>query len=107
MSDYGCCTLSVCVYEDEIESCDDCPFYDKDFFRENINKERKTIMNRYLVKGKVCENGNWRNVAIPVISESVDMALQKAKWKYRDSEKIVIKSVYMRVWQGGRKNDSR
>ena len=37
MSDYGCCTLSSCVYEWEIESCDDCPFYDKDFFKEVEN----------------------------------------------------------------------
>ena len=34
MSDYGCCTMSLCVHEDDYESCDDCPFYDKYFFKE-------------------------------------------------------------------------
>ena len=37
MSDYGCCTLSVCYWADGAEgfgSCDDCPFYDKNYFRE-------------------------------------------------------------------------
>ena len=37
MSDYGCCTLSECIHEDDYESCDDCPFYDKDFFKEVEN----------------------------------------------------------------------
>lgn len=36
MSDYGCCTLSVCVhlYEDDDYTCDECPFYDPEFFRK-------------------------------------------------------------------------
>lgn len=65
------------------------------------------MMNRYLVKGKVYENETWRNITVPVISESVDEALQKVKWKYRKSEKLVIRTVYMKVWQGEHKNDSR
>lgn len=43
MSEYGCCTLTfcVCVYDDQgIESCDDCPFYDPNFFREEAEDER-------------------------------------------------------------------
>lgn len=44
MSEYGCCTLSSCHWQEidvypiackELKkSCDDCPFYDKDFFKE-------------------------------------------------------------------------
>lgn len=33
MSDYGCCILSICVYED-MDSCEDCPYYDDRFFEE-------------------------------------------------------------------------
>ena len=38
MSDYGCCTLSACYWTDGAEgfgSCDDCPFYEKNYFKEN------------------------------------------------------------------------
>lgn len=34
MSDYGCCTLSVCNWIDGDVSCDDCPFYDPTFFKD-------------------------------------------------------------------------
>ena len=47
MSEYGCCTLSSCNWRDredclidgaiEIKSCDDCPYYDPDFFKEEEN----------------------------------------------------------------------
>lgn len=41
MSDYGCCTMSVCVHEDDYESCEECPFYDKDFFREKPQQRKE------------------------------------------------------------------
>ena len=36
MSEYGCCTLSRCVYTGNPipESCDECPHYDPNFFKE-------------------------------------------------------------------------
>lgn len=44
MSKYGCCTLSSCNWRDredclidgaiEIKSCDECPYYDINFFKE-------------------------------------------------------------------------
>ena len=47
MSDYGCCTLSSCNWQDregysieratEFKSCEDCPFYGKEFFKEVEN----------------------------------------------------------------------
>ncbi len=46
MSDYGCCTLSACYWADGEEgfgSCDDCPFYDKDFFKEVENDGFKNM----------------------------------------------------------------
>lgn len=38
MSDYGCCILSICVYED-MDSCEDCPYYDDRFFEEVAKDE--------------------------------------------------------------------
>jgi Zn ribbon nucleic-acid-binding protein len=53
MSDYGCCTLSSCNWQDregyaiegaiEFKSCDDCPFYDKEFFKEVENDGFKNV----------------------------------------------------------------
>ena len=36
MSAYGCCILWMCPYEDDPEplSCDECPYYDPEFFRK-------------------------------------------------------------------------
>lgn len=36
MSAYGCCTLWLCPYEDDPEqrSCDECHYYDPEFFRK-------------------------------------------------------------------------
>lgn len=36
MSEYGCCILSRCVYTGDPvpESCDECPHYDPNFFKE-------------------------------------------------------------------------
>lgn len=45
MSEYGCCTLWICIYDDceddevEIRSCDECPHYDPYFFKEQGNEE--------------------------------------------------------------------
>lgn len=36
MSDYGCCTMSVCVHEEDYESCEECPLYDKNYFKEML-----------------------------------------------------------------------
>lgn len=51
MSKYGCCTLSSCNWRDredclidgaiEIKSCDDCPYYDPDFFRDVFEMKQK------------------------------------------------------------------
>ena len=43
MAEYGCCTLSICVYADSVEndeiSCDKCSFYNKYFFKEKELEE--------------------------------------------------------------------
>lgn len=41
MSEYGCCTLSKCVYTGNPipESCDECPHYDPNFFKEENNAD--------------------------------------------------------------------
>lgn len=38
MSDYGNCSLSICVYDDNEISCDQCSFYNKYFFKEQEQK---------------------------------------------------------------------
>lgn len=41
MSEYGCCTLSKCVYTGDPvpESCDECPHFDPYFFKEVNNAD--------------------------------------------------------------------
>lgn len=37
MSAYGCCTLWMCICDDEdpkVSGCDECPYYDTEFFRK-------------------------------------------------------------------------
>lgn len=56
MSKYGCCTLSSCNWQDkegysiegaiEFKSCDDCPYYDKDFFKEEENADTSNQSQR-------------------------------------------------------------
>ena len=49
MSEYGGCTLSFCNWQDmegyaiegaiEISSCEDCPYYDPELFRQEAKDE--------------------------------------------------------------------
>lgn len=56
-------------------------------------------MKTYLVKGKVCYGDAWQNVTCPAKCDTKEEAIMKAKWKYRKADKVVIKSVYERVWK--------
>lgn len=62
-------------------------------------------MKAYLVKGKVYHGDSWQNITIPVKCGSVEEAIMKAKWKHRKANKIIIKSVYEKVWSTERKEE--
>lgn len=56
-------------------------------------------MKKWLIKGKECVGKNWRNFQHIYNDEKLQDAVMRVRWKYRKSDKVIIESAFVQVWE--------